>query len=471
MNINSLSIYSYEFKKIYVGFSGGADSTALLLLLQAAATNSSQNTFKFEAVHFEHGLRGQESLDDAKWCQQFCEFRRIPFKIVPFNMNPDMDNVEAEARKRRLEYWQDNVDHEKEAVALGHHADDKIENLILRLMRGSNASGLTGLRTVRKVDGVTILRPLLNFRRAEIEEFLRDEGVEDWREDSTNKELVQRRCIIRNAVIPEMKKVFPDCDKAILKSLNALQKDADFIEEEAEKIFAEIKGKKRVEIAKFAKMHPALIVRVIRHWLSYQMGEEFIPNAEFIHRFEIEIAKYKDHSSNGEKKTIPFFNGSALIFEKGMISLEQEFETVVMALNVVFWNWRKKPKVKYGGYEFTAFLTDSLAKSFFHERTHKVVCFDADSFPENVIIRSREPGDEMVPFRRDSAVSIKKLLEDTTLLTDEKMNIPVVTNPDGKIIWVPGVRRASFANIAVEESREVQQGNFIILKSEKLDEE
>jgi len=85
MNINSLSIYSFEYKKIYVGFSGGADSTALLLLLHADVINSSHNNFHFEAVHFEHGLRGEESLRDAQWCKKFCEDRNIPFKIVSFN--------------------------------------------------------------------------------------------------------------------------------------------------------------------------------------------------------------------------------------------------------------------------------------------------------------------------------------------------------------------------------------------------
>lgn len=468
MNINSLSVYSYEFEKIYVGFSGGADSTALLLLLQAASTNSSLSTFKFEAVHFEHGLRGEESLRDAEWCKKFCEDRKIPLSIVPFNMNPDGDNIEAEARALRMDYWQENVDPEKEAVALGHHADDKIENLILRMMRGSNSSGLTGLRASRKICGVSILRPLLKFRRSEIEEFLRKEGVEDWCEDSTNKELKQRRAIIRNAILPEMQNVFPDCDKAMLKSLNALEKDADFIEEQAAKIFTEIKGMKSVEIAKLKKMHPALIVRIVRLWLSYQMGEDYIPTADFIQRFENEIAKSKE---SGERRTIPVLASTALAFEKGLITYEHDFETVIMSLNVVIWDWRKKPKVKYNGYEFTAFLTDSLAKSFFLERTHQVVCFDADNFSDNLIIRSREPGDELVPFKRNSAVTVKKLLEDTALKTREKSDVPIVTNPEGEILWVPGVRRSNFAVIDYDESCEVQQGNFIILKSEKIEEE
>ena len=472
MNINSLSIYSYEFDKIYVGFSGGADSTALLLLLQAAATNSSQNTFKFEAVHFEHGLRGEESLHDAQWCREFCETRKIPLKVVAFNMNPDEKNMEAEARKRRLDYWEENVNPINEAVALGHHADDKIENLILRLIRGSNSSGLTALRSSRKLEGVTMLRPLLGFRRTEIEEFLKNEGVADWCEDSTNKELKHRRAIIRNVVLPELKKTFPDCDKALLKSLAALEKDADFLEQETEKVFAQIKGEKSIEIDQFAKSHSALRVRILRLWLSQKIGKDYIPSADFMERFEHELAKFT-HSSTayGERKSIPVMNNCALVFEKGIIRFEQDFDTVIMSLNMMIWDWRKKPKIKYGKYEFTAILADNLDQSFFSERSHEIVCFDADSFPENLIIRSREPGDEMVPFGRNNPITVKKLLEDTTLLTDEKTNIPLISGSEGKIIWIPGVRRANFANITVDDTRPIQLGNFIILKSEKIEEE
>ena len=470
MNINSLSIYSYEFEKIYVGFSGGADSTALLLLLQAAASNSSLNSFKFEAIHFEHGLRGEESLQDAAWCRNFCEIRNIPFREVAFNMNPEGSNIEAEARQRRMDFWQENVISEKEAVALGHHADDKIENMLLRLCRGSNCTGLTALRNCRIIGGVTFLRPLLSYRRSEIEEFLKKEGVTDWREDSTNQELKHNRCIIRNAVLPQLKKFFPVADKAILKSLDALEKDADFLELEAARIFEEIKDRKDIEIDKMASMHPALLVRVLRLWMTRHLNQEFIPSVDFMNRFESDVARFSNKNlATGERKSIPIFNSCALVFEKGMLRLETDFETAIMSLNMVIWNWGKKPKIKYGGYEFTAFLTDNLEESFFQERTHEIVCFDADKFPENLIIRSREPGDEIIPFGRETPTSIKKLLEDTALLTAEKSNIPVVTGPEGVIIWIPGVRRANFANIEIDRTRQVQQGNFIILKSEKAE--
>ncbi len=466
LRINSLSIYSYEFEKIYVGFSGGADSTALLLLLQAASLNSSLNQFKFEAVHFEHGLRGEDSRNDAKWCRHFCESRSIPFRMVELGMDPKGDNIEAEARKRRLEFWKKTVEPGTEAVALGHHADDNIENLFLRLLRGSNSSGLTALRSERVLDGVTYLRPLLGFYRAEIEEFLNGHGVSNWREDSTNSELVRARAIIRNAVLPEVRRYFPESRKALLKSLDALRKDAEFMEAEAEKYFTEnIKGRKRVEAAKFADIHPALMFRVLRLWLSSLLGRDFTSGSDLFERFEAEIRR---RQTTSEKKSMPVFGSSALVIQRGFVSFDKDLETVAIKVNMRVWEWRTKPVVEFEGHSFKAFIVDSIEKSFFEDRCHDIVCFDADVFPHKLIIRAREPGDAMTPFKGDAPVSVKKLLEGSSLGTDDRRWVPVVACPDGEIIWIPGIRRGDFANINETCEGELVNGNFLLLKCERL---
>ncbi|MBN1864934.1 MAG: tRNA lysidine(34) synthetase TilS [Victivallales bacterium] len=471
LSINSLSIYSYEFEKIYVGFSGGADSTALLLLLQAASVNSSLNQFKFEAVHFEHGLRGEESRNDAKWCREFCKNRSIPFRMFELGMDPRGNNIEAEARRKRVEFWKNTVEPGTEAVALGHHADDNIENLFLRLLRGSNSSGLTALRAERVIDGVTYLRPLLGFYRAEIEEFLKGHGVSDWREDSTNAELVRTRAIIRNAVLPEIRRHFPESRKALLKSLDALRKDAEFMEAEAERYFKEkIKGRRRVEVAKFADIPQALMFRVLRLWLSSLIGRDFTPDSNLAERFEAEITRHHPESAAGsEKKSIPVFGSSALVVQKGFVCFDKDMETVAIKINMLVWEWRTNPAVEFTGHSFKAFVVDSIERGFFDDRSHMTVCFNADAFPDRLIIRAREPGDAMVPFKGAGTVTVKKLLEGSSLDSDTRRQLPVVTAPDGEIIWVPGIRRSNFANIPDNGENDMANGNFLVIKCRRLD--
>ena len=485
MNINSLSIYSFEYKKIYVGFSGGADSTALLLLLQADSINSSHNNFHFEAVHFEHGLRGEESLRDAQWCKNFCESRNIPFKIISFNNLTDSENLEAEARKERLKYWKSIVKSPDEAVALGHHSDDKIENLILRLARGSNVSGLTALRSSREVEGVTFIRPLLPFRRREIEELLKNEGITDWCEDSTNQELKNKRSAIRNAILPDLYKIFPNSDKAFLKSLDALEKDADYLEKESLKVYKNIisvnnsnnldvefnkENAKRddhiISIDQFATIPSAILVRVLRLWLSTILKFDCIPTSSFMERFEAQLKKSHnsgDLNHSGEEKAIPLCNNVSIVFEKGSVRIAQDVE--IENLKKTVWNWRKENKINFGDYRLSAFIVDSLDDSFFREVSHNIICFDAKQFPDKLFIRSREPGDKMVPFGKKSLTSVKKLLEDKKMSTFNKQNIPIVTDINNKIIWIPGVRRANFAN--VDKDGNIIKGNFLIMKSMK----
>ena len=114
-------------KTLLIGFSGGADSTSLLLL---AKRYQSELTYQLEAVHFEHGIRGSESREDAVWCENFCrrheiKFRRIDLS-VPMRKLPG-ENLEGAARRMRLEHFRKlSMQYQQSAViGLGHHFDER----------------------------------------------------------------------------------------------------------------------------------------------------------------------------------------------------------------------------------------------------------------------------------------------------------------------------------------------------------
>ena len=119
--------------RIFCGFSGGADSTAALLL---ARKYQSSAGFYLQAVHFNHHLRGSESDAEAKEAAAFAQKYNIPFQCIDLRI-PSNSNLESAARAARLEAWKQILPREKGAVLLGHHADDRRENLIIRLCRGA----------------------------------------------------------------------------------------------------------------------------------------------------------------------------------------------------------------------------------------------------------------------------------------------------------------------------------------------
>ena len=139
-------------KTVYCSFSGGADSLALLLFLKEWSRRIS---FSLEAVHFEHGFRGADSLADARFCHAICEREKIPFQLFRINVPKHRlkgEGDEEAARRMRLDYWHKIVRNPGNSlIAVGHHADDRIENVLLRLFRGSNASGLSSMRAVQKL--------------------------------------------------------------------------------------------------------------------------------------------------------------------------------------------------------------------------------------------------------------------------------------------------------------------------------
>ena len=207
-------------KKLFCGFSGGADSTAALLL---ALKCRDKFDLQLTAVHINHHLRGAESDKEAEDAEKFARDHQTEFLRFDIELAPG-SNLEARAREARLHIWQQLCAGDPEsAVILGHHADDRMENLFLRLGRGSNVSGLTGLRAVSTVGGVKFIRPLYNWRKREIEEFLRSENICCWALDSSNDKADVSRNVLRKVLLPELMKILPSGDAGILRSLEMLE--------------------------------------------------------------------------------------------------------------------------------------------------------------------------------------------------------------------------------------------------------
>ena len=254
MNLENCAELFESFRNgtLFVGFSGGADSTAALLV----AAKSGCRTV---AVHFDHGLRGEESRREAEAARKFAADRNLEFRLVRLELAPG-PNLEAAARAARLAVWKElAADRPDTAVVLGHHADDRAETLLLRLLRGSNTSGLAALRETSRVEGVTFLRPLLRVRRSEIEAYLRDtHGIQSWAEDSSNADASLTRNALRRRILPDLARLTPGSEAGIFHSLDAVEDDASFLEAEAERRYREASPEERGSFAFWMSQPPAI---------------------------------------------------------------------------------------------------------------------------------------------------------------------------------------------------------------------
>jgi len=188
---------------VVLALSGGADSAYLLHLLACAEPRP-----PILAVHVDHGLRGAESAADAAFCQRLCRTLGVPIEVHRLAL-PEGPNLEARARQARYRALAESaLGAGYPTVLTGHHADDALETLLLRWLRGSELGGLPGLRASRSLasrarPALRVVRPLISMRREEVRCLLRDHGLE-WREDASNQDVRFTRNRVRHRLIPRL---------------------------------------------------------------------------------------------------------------------------------------------------------------------------------------------------------------------------------------------------------------------------
>lgn len=437
---------SFRNGTLYVGFSGGADSTAALL---AAKHFQERIGFHLTAVHFDHGLRGEESCREARDAARFAASHKIEFRLVELNLAHGA-NLEARARSARLSVWKQLAgNRHNTAVILGHHADDRAETLLLRLLRGSNTSGLVPLQERSRMEGVTFLRPLLRFRHNEIETFLRENGIFRWSIDSSNADESMARNALRHRILPALYHLTGGGECGIFRSLDALADDAAFLEAEADRRWNEIAGTTEIPFRFWRSQPPAMRVRLLRRFLSAESDRDFVPNRNFLNRFEEMLS-----SPSPELRRLPVDAERTLALRN-----ESVFFLHSVPMEPSVWRWRKHPKTEWNGYSLSVEPVSAPIPITLYE-----ALFDSDKLPDELILDRRRNGDRIVPFGESHSKSLKKLRCDRRIPSDSPL--PVVRTNGGTILWAPGIRHSKYALVTPATTRPVRIACSEILKKE-----
>ena len=286
---------SYQDVNNYVvGFSGGADSTALL---HALCTVRDQLTTPFSAVHVNHGLH-----DDAgAWqlqCENFCREHNV--KLTCLAVQPDNrtgKGLEAEARHLRYEAISVLLN-QGDCLLTAHHADDQAETLLLNLMRGCGVDGLSSMPESRALGKGVLKRPLLEFQNSTLRHYLRDNDI-DWIEDPSNQYLNHDRNLVRHEIIPLLENRWPGVSKRLLLTRKAMT-DARFL---LERLADEFLGKHLLhpfvlQITSSTGKDSEMFKLVVRRWMK-QSGAPSIP----VYRLE-SLCQQVQHADNDQNVTI-----------------------------------------------------------------------------------------------------------------------------------------------------------------------
>jgi tRNA(Ile)-lysidine synthase len=200
--------------RVCCAISGGADSTALLLLLhEANAAARNALGLGLSAVHVHHGLRGDEADADEAFVRELCGRLEIPLQVyradTAAHARSHKETIEEAARNLRYELFRAMIaDGRADSVLTAHTLDDQAETVLMKLLRGAWTKGLAGISPVIEVPRGKILRPLLGMRRIEIEDYLKQEA-QPWRTDSMNSDEAFTRNRIRHAILPMLRQENP----------------------------------------------------------------------------------------------------------------------------------------------------------------------------------------------------------------------------------------------------------------------
>jgi tRNA(Ile)-lysidine synthase len=181
-----------DWKRLVVAVSGGADSLALLHLLHATRSG---HGLELVVAHADHGIH-PESADVARKVEGIASALGIPAHVGRLSLGSAASETAARAARHT---WLERVrlDTSSDGIALAHHLDDQAETVLLRVLAGSGPAGLAAMARRRGV----LIRPLLGFRRSELEEWVRDRRLSAW-DDPANRDPAHRRSWIRVEILP-----------------------------------------------------------------------------------------------------------------------------------------------------------------------------------------------------------------------------------------------------------------------------
>lgn len=410
-------------KSVLVGFSGGADSTALMDIMSEYCLI---NGIELHALHVNHGIRGAEADADEEFCREFCVKRSIPFESVyadiPFLSKERGKGLEETARDERYAAFYRYADtHGIDRIATAHNATDNLETLIFNIARGSGLSGVCGIPPVRG----KIIRPLLGSSKSEIEDYCRERGL-DFRTDSTNSDKEYTRNYIRGEIIPRMRKLNPLSEHAAVKMCSILRSDNAALEFGAS-AYSLADGRKTI-----SALPEGYISRILRREYKSFSGRTL----ESVHIFEMTALIRSDKA-------------------KGSVSLPDDSEFRADR-DSLFFCTDAKAKNAGDGYTVTldrgenllpcggaVYITsnpgsDEASKDIKRlKNIYKLsmnVMPDFDKINGIMVARSRKPGDSY----RFGGMNrkVKKLLQTRKMTEAQKKSIPVICDGDG-ILWVP----------------------------------
>ncbi len=442
---------------VLVGVSGGPDSVALLLLLAERAPGRG---VRLGIAHLHHGLRPEADRDE-EFVRRLAVELRLPVHVRRADVRAHRQrhrlSLEEAARALRYAFLEDVLAaHGYTKIALGHHADDNAETLLLNLLRGSGPLGLAGIPAVRDN---RYIRPLLMAQRADIEAYLAARGIQAVN-DASNVAETFRRNRIRHRLIPQLERDYhPQVRRVLGRTSLILQAEEEWLEALIDPIYENAlvdagAGWVGLSAASLRRMPAAAGRRVIRRALRHAKGD--LRRIGFDHVERVRALAQRPaagplHLPGGVRvrsrdETIAVWVGEAAAAGRdpapppdfayplagcGALRIRETGDELVLAevaVEAIPAPWPADPRQAY-------------------------MDIDAVAFP--LVVRNGRPGDRFAPLGTAGTQTLKKYFIDHKVDRAERRRCPLLLG-GGRILWIAGHRLDRSAAVTPQTRRVIK---------------
>lgn len=388
---------------ILCAVSGGADSMCLLHMIYSRG-------IKVVAAHFEHGIRGEESMRDARFVESWCREAGIDCVIghgsVPSCAAERGLGLEQAARELRYAFLEKTAAEQGcKYIATAHNADDNVETVIFNLARGGGTLGLKGIPRERG----HFIRPLLDMSRREIERYLEKNAIPHV-EDGSNASDDYSRNLIRHHVTPVLRRINPELHLAVGRTAKLLEQDEDCLGAMADSFIREYYDGESLPVSELRQLHRAVSSRVLRRLCNESLSFEHVEQA--LKLLEGTERKYLD---------VP---GQRLCRQQGRLYFSPGEIVSIPDRELIPGRWTAVPEL---GLELLAEYGDNDAEVNGLFKTCRLKC---ENICSSVYCTGRKAGDRLRPAGRGCTKSLKSLFNEAGYTRERRSRTLVLR--DGK---------------------------------------
>lgn len=404
---------------VVIGVSGGPDSMCLLSLL-----GELKNILNLRIVvcHVNHNVR-EQSLLEEEYVKQYCLDNKYIFEYL--KLGKLKGNFEAEARKKRYEFFDTIVKkYNAKYLMTAHHGDDLVESVLMKIIRGSNLSGYKGFSMIKEYNGYKIVRPLLYYTKEDIEKYLDNKKIKYYI-DETNMLDEHLRNRIRHNILPSLKNENKMVHNKFLEFSKEIEETDNYLQNFTNKLLDKMYINNVLDLKLFNEEDEFIKLRII---------------GEILHRiYKEDLYLIRDNNCYEIKKLIDSCKPNGIVMLPNNIKLVKAYDKLYVSENVVVDNNR---------YELEDVniinnqVIEKLDKS--SDTSNYVTKINSCDVKLPLYIRTRKDGDKVSIKNFNGTKKLKDILIDSKINKEFRDKLLLVVDSNDEIIWIPGIKKTKF---------------------------